>query len=65
MSTTTLVELTTTVIHLLCREIGVVDTARFLNQFSNGSGNYTEERDRLFGQMTVDEIVAEIKRTSA
>lgn len=65
MSTATPVELTTTAIHLLCREMGVVDTARFLNQFSNGTGNYTEERDRLFGQITVDQIVAEIKRNSA
>jgi hypothetical protein len=43
--------------------MGIVNTARFLNQFTTGYGNYTEERDQLFGQMTVDEIVAEIKRS--
>jgi hypothetical protein len=51
-------ELTVTAIRVLCDEIGIVNTARFLNQFTTGYGNYTEERDQLFGQMTVDEIVA-------
>lgn len=57
-----LTEITLTAIRLLCQEIGVVNTARFLSQFTTGYGNYTEERDQLFGQMTVDEIVAEIKQ---
>jgi hypothetical protein len=42
--------------------MGVVSTARFLNQFSVGYGNYTEERDQLFGQLTVEEIAGEIKQ---
>lgn len=57
-----LAEITQSAIHLLCREIGVVSTARFLNQFSVGYGNYTEERDQLFGHLTVDEIAGEIKQ---
>jgi len=57
-----LAELTHSAIHLLCQEIGVVNTARFLNQFTMGYGNYTEEREQLFGQLTVDDIAAEIKR---
>ncbi len=44
-------EITATAIALLCREIGPVNTARFLNQFSNGFGNYTEERDALLGRV--------------
>lgn len=55
-------ELTSTTIQLLCREIGVVNTARFLNQFTVGFGNYTEEREHLIGHWSVDEIVAEIQR---
>jgi hypothetical protein len=47
---------------VLCREIGVVNTARFLNQYSLGQGDYTREREQLFGQVTVDEVVAEVKR---
>ena len=56
-----LAEITQSAIHLLCREMGVVSTARFLNQFSVGYGNYTKERDQLFGQLTVEEIAAEIR----
>lgn len=64
MTTTTssVAEITTTAITLLCRQIGPVNTARFLNQFTTGFGNYTEERDELLGAATVDELVAEIKR---
>jgi len=55
-------ELTTATIKLLCREIGVVNTARFLSQFTMGYGNYTEEREELLGHLTVDEIVTEIQK---
>jgi hypothetical protein len=55
-------ELTAVVIRVLCREIGPGNTIRFLNQFSNGSGNYTDERDRIIGSVTVDDIFAEIER---
>ena len=58
-----LAEITRSAIHLLCQEIGVVNTARFLNQFTLGYGNYTDERDQLFGHLTVNEIAAQIKRT--
>ncbi len=57
-----LVEINQFAIRLLCSEIGVVNTARFLNQFSNGCGNYTEERGDLLGKMSIDEIVAGIER---
>ena len=57
-----LAELNVMAIRILCREISPVNTARFLNQFTTGFGNYTEERDAIFGQMTVSEIAAEIKR---
>jgi len=45
----------------LIKEIGVVDTIRFLNQFRAGSGNYTIDRDKLFEGLSVKEIVSEIK----
>ncbi|HLJ56260.1 MAG TPA: hypothetical protein VKT77_14560 [Chthonomonadaceae bacterium] len=47
-------------VQVLCREIGVVNTLRFLNEMSPGSGDYTKERDQLFGHLTVDEISSEI-----
>ena len=39
-------------IRLLSEQIGVADTLRFISQFTTGHGNYTAERDVLFGQMT-------------
>ncbi len=57
-----LTELTTSAIRLLCREMGVVNTARFIQQFTTGYGDYTAERDQIIGDQTVDEIVAEIQR---
>jgi len=45
----------------LIKEIGVVDTIRFLNQFRVGAGNYTADRENLFEGMSVRDIVREIK----
>ncbi len=55
-------EITQSALRLLCQEMGIVNTARFLNQFSTGYGNYTEEREDLFGGRTVEELSEEIKR---
>ena len=54
-------EVTAAAIALLCREIGPVNTARFINHFSNGFGNYTEERDSLLGNPTVEDLVRDIE----
>jgi hypothetical protein len=56
-----LVEINLQAIHLLHKELGVVDAVRFLSQFSQGYGNYTQERDALFAKKTLDEIVNEIE----
>ena len=56
----TLSEVNHQAIRLLSEQIGVVDTFRFVNQFTSGHGNYTEERDALFGQLTLDDIVSAI-----
>jgi hypothetical protein len=58
-----LTEITHEAIQVLCREIGVVNTVRFINQFTTGHGNYTEEREQLFGKLSVNDIVSEIKQT--
>ena len=54
-------QITTRALAILSRELGPVNTARFINQFSVGSGDYTQERDSIIGSPTVAEIVAEIK----
>jgi hypothetical protein len=63
VETKPLAYITQEAIGVLCREIGIVNTIRFINQFTVGYGNYTEEREALFGEMSMDEIVAEIKRS--
>ena len=49
-------------IQLLAAHIGIVDTFRFVSQFTNGYGNYTQERDALFDHLTLDDIVAAIEK---
>ena len=46
---------------ILVREIGIVDTLRFLSQFSTGSGDYTQERDQWLGNLSLEQITSEIK----
>jgi hypothetical protein len=48
-------------IEVLSRELGIADTMRFLNQFTSGYGNYTEERSDLFADMSLDDIVKAIR----
>ena len=55
-------EITRYAIDLLSKEMGIVDTVRFLNQFSTDYGDYTEEREALFKDLTLDEILATIKK---
>ena len=49
-------------IRLLSEQIEIVDTFRFINQFTNGHGNYTEDRDALFGDMKLDDILSVIEK---
>ena len=58
----TLDEITNEAIKLLCREMGVSKTIRFLNQFHKGSGDYTKDREQIFAGMSVADIVAEIEK---
>lgn len=60
-----LAELSQRAIEILCRELGSVDTVRFLNQFTSGHGDYTAERDMLFGGETLDQIIASIKEAKS
>jgi len=46
---------------ILVREMGVVDTQRFLSQFRVGSGDYTAERGQWLDDLSLEQIVAEIK----
>ncbi|MBU4225654.1 MAG: hypothetical protein KKC71_07520 [Chloroflexi bacterium] len=60
-----LVEINQQALRLLYQELGVVNAVRFLKQFTAGFGDYTKERDALFGKKTLAEIVGEIERQRA
>jgi hypothetical protein len=57
-----LIEINQQAISLLYRELGVVDAVRFLKQFTQGYGNYTQEREVVFGNKSLDDIVSEIEK---
>lgn len=61
LETKPLNQITQEAIQVLYQKIGVVNTVRFLNQFTTGYGDYTAERDVLFADMTLDDILTEIK----
>ena len=46
----------------LTKELGATGTAQFIRHFDMGSGNYTEEREELLKDVTLDDIVASIKK---
>lgn len=45
----------------LQKELGTVGAVYFLRQFERGSGNYTEERDRLLSDITLGEIAKNVR----
>lgn len=61
LETKPLNQITQEAIQVLYQKIGVVNTVRFLNQFTTGYGDYTAERDALFADLTLDDILTEIK----
>jgi hypothetical protein len=58
-----LAQITAEAIRILYREIGIVDTLRFINQYTAGYGDYTAQREELFVGMTLDSIVSEIRQS--
>ncbi|QDU19328.1 hypothetical protein [Urbifossiella limnaea] len=60
-----LAEVTRRAIALLYRELGPAAAARFMGQFTDGSGDYTAERVDQFAGRTVVELAADIRDTAA
>lgn len=60
-----LTEITQEALRVLYRELGLVNTIRFLNQFTTGFGNYTEERRVLLENQTLDEVLLELRQYQA
>lgn len=57
-----LAEITKEALQVLYEKIGVVNTIRFVNQFTTGYGDYTEERKILFADMTLDDLLIEMSK---
>jgi NADH:ubiquinone oxidoreductase subunit F (NADH-binding) len=58
-----LAQITAEAMKILYREIGIVDTLRFINQYTAGYGDYTAQREELFAGMTLDSLVSEVKES--
>jgi hypothetical protein len=65
VQTRPLAEVTRRAIEVLTRELGAADTLRFVNQFTTGLGDYTAERDQLFGEESLEQILGAIKAKTA
>jgi len=49
----------------LKKELGTVGAAYFIRQFGTGYGDYTRDRDLIFEDFTLDELIREIKKIDA
>ncbi len=49
-------------IEALVRALGVVGMVRFLQQFDQGSGDYTRDRDALLADIALEDALALIKQ---
>lgn len=56
-----LAQITQEAIKILYQKLGIVDTVRFLNQFTIGYGDYTAERNAFFADVMLDDILTNIK----
>jgi hypothetical protein len=59
-----LAEITNRATGILYKELGVVDTIRFMSQFSAGQGNYTHDRETWLRDISLDQAIAEIRNKS-
>ena len=48
-------------LHVLYEHLGVTNAIRFINQFSQGQGDYTQERTKLLEGKSRDEIMKGIR----
>lgn len=47
----------------LVKELGYSGATRFILLYETGEGDYTKERKKLFQDITIEEIVSEIKKS--
>jgi len=56
-----LIDVNEKALRLLVEEMGIVNTARFIHQFTMGAGDSVAEKERLYGTMSVADIAAAIR----
>jgi hypothetical protein len=49
-------------IEALVQALGAVGMARFLQQFDQGSGDYTRDRDAILAEITLETAIDQIKQ---
>ncbi|XHX80081.1 MAG: hypothetical protein RBJ76_09200 [Stenomitos frigidus ULC029] len=54
-------QMTQDAIAILIKEMGIANTLRFLNQFSTGYGDYTDERAARFKDLTLAELLQQMR----
>ncbi len=59
-----LAEITNRATGILYKELGVVDTIRFMSQFYAGRGNYTNDRETWLRDISLDQAISEIRNKS-
>ncbi len=50
---------------VLVRELGAADALRFLHLYGAGQGDYTQNRDKWLGGLTIEQIEEEIRQMKA
>ncbi|MGQ3683554.1 MAG: hypothetical protein ACUBOA_00795 [Candidatus Loosdrechtia sp.] len=58
---TTFTEIKTMGWRALVKELGYAGATKFILLYEKGDGNYTKERKELFKDITIEDIVKEIK----
>ncbi len=59
---TTLAEIKTKGWKALVKELGYSGATKFILFYETGEGDYTKERKKIFKDITMDDIVKEIKK---
>ncbi len=58
----TLNELNEEIVSFLTKKVGIVNTFKFINQFTKGQSNYTLQRREFFKDYSFEQIINEIKK---
>lgn len=61
LETRTISQISHRATRILFEKMGVVDTIRFLNQFSIGQGDYTKDRKEWLRDMSLDDVISQIR----